>query len=97
MVDIDTAAVLVFDGAHCNARTRTGCSAAPAALPVGGEPIGLVLNTRTHTGYVGNVEDQVAVFDTGACNATRPAGCASTLATIAAGPRACLPRGRPGY
>ncbi len=69
--------VSMLDSATCNGTHPGGCPA--GALPtvaVGGNPVDVDLNPRTHTVYVGNLNGLTA-FDERTCNATRQAGCAA--------------------
>ena len=46
--------VSVFNGATCNALKRSGCSQAPATVPVGPGPQGIFVDHANQTVYVGN-------------------------------------------
>jgi hypothetical protein len=68
--------VLVFDGASCNARVRSGCATPPVKVSDAGG-IGVVVDDSTGTLYIANPENNtVTVVDTRTCNAHVTAGCA---------------------
>ena len=89
--NVDDGAVSVIDARRCHARDVSGCKAARALIPVGGHPLGLQLDRRTHTLYVGNEEPAIAVVDTSRCNASRPVGCAAQPIRLAAGDAPVFP------
>ena len=69
--------VSMLDSATCNGTHPGGCPA--GALPtvaVGGNPVDVDVNPRTHTVYVGNLTG-LSAFDDRTCNATRQSGCAA--------------------
>lgn len=71
------AGVAVIDGAHCNARIRTGCGSTPTTAPAGHGNIGITLDPTTRTVYVASGGDgTVGVIDTSTCNAHLTSGCA---------------------
>jgi DNA-binding beta-propeller fold protein YncE len=78
--------VAVVDARRCHARDTSGCGAVPATVPVGGTPIGVDVDERTHTVYVGSEQDHVSVIDGRTCNASDSRGCSRAPATVAAGP-----------
>jgi YVTN family beta-propeller protein len=84
--------VSVIDATACNARHAAGCARAPATVAVGGAPLGVAVNTVTHTVYVGHLfENVVSVIDATRCNASRTSGCGRAPATITAGPGPVFP------
>jgi DNA-binding beta-propeller fold protein YncE len=91
VANVDDGTVSVIDARHCHARNVSGCRAAPALVTVGGHPLGLQLDRRTHTLYVGNEDPAIAVVDTSRCNARRPAGCAAAPIRLAAGDAPVFP------
>jgi DNA-binding beta-propeller fold protein YncE len=55
-------------------------------VPVGANPVGVVVNPKTHTVYVGNGNDStISVIDGATCNDRRTTGCKQTVATIQTG------------
>jgi YVTN family beta-propeller protein len=81
--------VSVIDGAHCNARTTSGCRHAPATVVVGTAPVALAVNNVTDTIYVTNANyggaGSVSVINGNTCNSAVTTGCDQTPATIAVG------------
>jgi DNA-binding beta-propeller fold protein YncE len=90
LANLDADTVSVIDLRHCHVRDTSGCSDAPATLPVAGHPISIALNRSTHTGYVGTGANSVAVFDTTACNGHHSGGCVP-VASITTGPGPWFP------
>jgi len=64
--------------------------ASPGSAPtlqVGANPVGELVDQRTHTLYVANGgSNTVSVISTATCNAQRSSGCAQNAPTVAAGP-----------
>ena len=87
----DTGTVTVFDVTRCNAHRTAGCADAHPSVTTGGFPIGLAVNERTRTLYVGNGEAFVSVIDMRGCNRSQSAGCAAAPAQVATNPGAVLP------
>ena len=55
-------------------------------MTVAGTPLGLALDTATHTLYVGDANDgPVSIIDTATCNATNTSGCGQTPVQTASG------------
>jgi len=78
--------VAVVNGATCNATNTSGCGQTPASVTVAGTPLGLALDTATHTLYVGDANDgPVSIIDTATCNATNTSGCGQTPVQTASG------------
>jgi serine/threonine-protein kinase len=68
--------VSVVDGRTCNGTVVHGCDQTPATVPVGASPTGIYVDTRRHSVYVGNFDDNtVSVFRSTTCNAIRHGGC----------------------
>ena len=78
--------VSVFDASRCNARSTSGCADSHASVTTGGIPIGMAVNARTQTLYVGNVDAFVSVVDLRACNRSQTSGCAALPAQVATNP-----------
>lgn len=56
-------------------------------VQVGGNPVGELVDPRTHTLYVANGNDNtVSVINTATCNALRASGCSQSAPTVATGP-----------
>jgi DNA-binding beta-propeller fold protein YncE len=78
--------VSVFDASRCNAHEKSGCADPHASVTTGGIPIGMAVNARTRTLYVGNVDAFVSVVDLRACNRLQTSGCAAAPAQVATNP-----------
>ena len=84
--NFDQNTVAVVNGATCNATNTSGCGQTPAVVTLPSTPIGLALDTATHTLYVGYVnEAPVSIINTATCNATNTSGCGQTPVQTAAG------------
>lgn len=82
----DTSSLAMIDTTRCNARTTTGCNAAPSVVHVGFLPYGVAVDPRSGYVLVGNVGDStVSAFDGARCNATTTTGCGSIQPTVEAG------------
>jgi DNA-binding beta-propeller fold protein YncE len=67
--------VSMIDSATCNGPDASGCPVvAPPSVAVGGNPVDVDANPRTHTVYVANLTG-LSAFDERTCNATRQYGC----------------------
>ena len=78
--------IAVVNGATCNATNITGCGQTPAVVTLTDTPIGLALDTATHTLYVGYAsEGPVAIINTATCNAANTSGCGQTPVPTSAG------------
>ena len=76
--------VSVLDGARCNARRTSGCTAFAPTTPVKILPQGVAVNRAT--AYVANRDDgTVSVINIRACSANHDSGCEQTWPTIAVG------------
>jgi DNA-binding beta-propeller fold protein YncE len=72
--------VAVFNGATCNGRVTSGCRQAPAHVPVGPAPFGILADDANHTVYVGNpgpnfTEKTMSLINTLTCRGSDLAGC----------------------
>jgi DNA-binding beta-propeller fold protein YncE len=76
--------VSVIGTTHCRAGDTTGCGAARGEVIIAGTPVGLVVNPRTNTIYVGGLDDHLNVIDGRACRAGNFSGCAQPPATVPA-------------
>jgi len=82
--------VSVFNGATCNAQDSTGCGQTATTVPVGLDPLGLLVDPANHTVYVpdfgalavGGSPDSttLSMIDSATCNATDHSGCPHTAA-----------------
>jgi DNA-binding beta-propeller fold protein YncE len=73
---------------HPDARDHLPAPLGPAAatVTVGANPVGVVVNPKTHTVYVGNGNDStISVFNAATCNDVRTTGCSQPPATIKTG------------
>jgi YVTN family beta-propeller protein len=88
----DGGIVSVIDGAACNARHTAGCDRTPAAVTVGGTPLGIAVNETTNSIYVGTLfEGFLAIIDGRTCNRTNLSGCGRPPATTTAAPNPVVP------
>jgi DNA-binding beta-propeller fold protein YncE len=78
--------IAVINAATCNATNTSGCGQTPATVTLSDLPMGLALDTATHTLYVGyGDEAPVSIIDTSICNATNTSGCGQTPVQTSAG------------
>ena len=80
--------VSVFNGATCDAENTSGCAQAPATVPVGLDPLGILADPVNHTVYVPDYgaiavsgaqnSTAVSMLDSATCNATDLAACPTT-------------------
>jgi DNA-binding beta-propeller fold protein YncE len=70
-----TNTVSLIDARRCNASTAAACHRHASALTSGVDPVGIAIDSLTHTVYVANVSGTVAVLDSRSCTAARPTGC----------------------
>lgn len=84
--NFDQNTVAVVNGATCNATNTSGCGQTPALVTLPSTPIGLALDTPTHTLYVGFVDESpVSIINTATCNATNASGCGQIPVLTSAG------------
>jgi DNA-binding beta-propeller fold protein YncE len=77
--------VAVFNGATCNSQVTWGCGQAPADVPVGLGPFGIVADAANHTVYVTNSDGgngsgstTVSMLDSATCTAAHLRSCPTT-------------------
>jgi YVTN family beta-propeller protein len=84
--------IAVVNANTCNARNTSGCGQTPAVVTVPGatftddfvEASNIVLDTATHTLYIGDANvGPVSFLDTATCNGTNTSGCSETPTTTA--------------
>jgi YVTN family beta-propeller protein len=76
--------VSVLDGAACSATHAGGCRPASPTTATGNAPVGIAVNTATHTVYVGDRDDQkLSVIDADTCSAATQTHCMRAWPTIA--------------
>src|SRR3954447_18267316 len=76
--DFEGHSLTLIDAATCNGQTGLSCDQAAPTVEVGQGPIGVALDSTTHTLYISNVIDNtVSVLDTRTCNARTRSDCAS--------------------
>jgi DNA-binding beta-propeller fold protein YncE len=82
--------IAVVNANTCNARNTSGCGQTPAVVTVPGatfsddtgQASNIVLDTATHTLYIGDAaEGLVSFLDTATCNGTNTSGCSQTPTT----------------
>jgi DNA-binding beta-propeller fold protein YncE len=88
--------VAVIDGASCNGTNHAGCGRPGAIVHVGHNPLGVAINDKTRTVYVGNFNNgdypgTLSMINEATCNGTHTAGCAGRPATITVGPGPYIP------
>jgi YVTN family beta-propeller protein len=77
--------VSMINGRSCHAGHTAGCGHTPPTAMVGGFPIPVAVDQKTHTVYVGNGNDAtVSVLNAATCNATQTSGCAHRPVTLQA-------------
>lgn len=95
-VDTATSTVYVAEGqadalamistSTCGASAHAHCGAAKSAPTGGSDPVGVAVDSQTHTVYVVNTgSNTVAVINAAACNATDTAGCAQVPVQVHVG------------
>jgi DNA-binding beta-propeller fold protein YncE len=76
--------VTVVDTRNCRANNTSGCSSTHGVVTVGGVPLGMGVNPRTNTVYVGDLFDHISVIDGRTCRGGDISGCSQPEATIPA-------------
>jgi DNA-binding beta-propeller fold protein YncE len=74
--------VSVVDTRSCRAGNTSGCSSAHRVVTVAGVPLGISVNPRTNTVYVGDLFDHISVIDGRTCRGSDVLGCSGPEATI---------------
>ena len=80
-----TGTLSVIDGRSCNAGDVRGCGRHATAVTAGADPVGIAVDSATHTLYVVNASGTVAVMDGSTCNAAHTTGCHVEPATVRVG------------
>jgi DNA-binding beta-propeller fold protein YncE len=76
--------VSVVDTRYCRAGNTLGCSGTHGVVTVVGVPLGISVNARTNTVYVGDLFDHISVIDGRTCRGGEVLGCSAPAATISA-------------
>jgi DNA-binding beta-propeller fold protein YncE len=77
----------MIDTRVCNIRHLSGCRRHWPTVPVGGTPLGVVVNDATHTVYATDFAvNRVTLFNNTTCNARVTTGCNRRKLTIHVGP-----------
>jgi DNA-binding beta-propeller fold protein YncE len=71
-----------YDLRHCRASSADGCGPAFAHVPVGDHPVGLSLDSQTHTLYVGNEQGHIDLVNAATCNAAARSGCTTPATRV---------------
>jgi DNA-binding beta-propeller fold protein YncE len=76
----------LIDTHVCNAERLHDCGQTPVSVSLGSFPVGIAIDSTTHTIYLNNVGDStVSVIDAATCNVSGLAGCAPLAPPIPVG------------